>query len=86
MSVRGSPRPVDRSSMQNKKKSRWPKLWIVILAAAGAGAGGYYYFRKADSPALDFRTSPISRGDIIQTVTANGNLSPVVDVEVGTQV
>src|SRR5439155_10378277 len=35
---------------------------------------------------LDFRTATVARGDIVQEVTANGALSPVKNVEVGSQV
>ncbi len=37
-------------------------------------------------PAARFETVPVRRGDIVQHVTASGTLSPVVSVEVGSQV
>jgi len=35
---------------------------------------------------MEYKTSPVTRGDVIQTVTANGSLTPVQLVEVGSQI
>jgi HlyD family secretion protein len=67
--------------------SRLSKIvWISVIAAAGAG--GYYWWQKRqpDTKKLEYRTATVSRGDIIQSVSANGQLSPVVTVAVGSQV
>src|SRR5438094_715515 len=57
---------------------------LVIIAAIGAGAGAYYIRRGA--PDVQVQTSPISRGDIIDTVGATGTLQAVTTVQVGSQV
>jgi HlyD family secretion protein len=57
---------------------------IVILAAAGGGAGFYYTHRPLKEP--EVRLSPITRGDIVDSVQATGTLEAVTTVEVGTQV
>jgi HlyD family secretion protein len=62
-----------------------PVLLLLVLAAAGAGAW-YYFFRTSTVAAVQFRTAPVVRGDVVQEVTANGSLSPVKNVEVGSQV
>jgi len=45
---------------------------------------GVVFGCKGDTPS--FRTEPVSRGDIRQTVTATGTVNPVTTVLVGTQV
>jgi HlyD family secretion protein len=58
-------------------------LFMLIL-----GVGGFFLWKNSqpDSAATNFRTVSIERGDIFQTVSANGTLNPVVLVNVGTQV
>ena len=57
---------------------------LLIIAAIGAGAGAYYYKRNGTEVAVN--TSPISRGDIIDSVGATGTLQAVTTVQVGSQV
>ncbi len=52
-------------------------LLIIIISIFAFG-------RKGSGP--DFRTDPVSKGDIQQTVTATGTMNAVVTVQVGTQV
>src|SRR5206468_4961657 len=59
-------------------------IGLLIVAAIGAGAGAYYIRRGA--PDVQVQTSPISRGDIIDTVGATGTLQAVTTVQVGSQV
>ena len=60
----------------------------LILALIGLGTGGYIYWQKSYSLSLAerYKTQALEMGDIIQTVSANGTLNPVVLVNVGTQV
>jgi HlyD family secretion protein len=71
-----------------RPKSPWPKrlVILVVLAAAIGGAAWYYLSRKPGLTATQFRTVTITRGDIVQEITANGSLTPVKQVEVGSQV
>ena len=57
---------------------------MVILA--GTGVGGVAYIKRPKDSALDFKTAPITKGEVTQSVTANGQLMPVLDVQVGSQV
>src|SRR5438270_13246708 len=59
-------------------------IGVLIVVAVGAGAGAYYIRRGG--PELQVQTSPISRGDIIDTVGATGTLQAVTTVQVGSQV
>lgn len=61
--------------------------WLFLLVAALIPAA-YFYGRHdtSASQAPRFRSEPVSRGAIVETVSANGTLNPVVLVDVGTQV
>ena len=59
-------------------------IGLLIVLAIGAGAGAYYNLRKA--PEVQVNTSPISRGEIVDTVGASGTLQAVTTVQVGSQV
>lgn len=59
---------------------------IVIVLAAIAGGVWYFGFRDSEALAQRYRAEAVERGDLTQTVTANGTLNPVKVVSVGTQV
>ncbi len=54
--------------------------------AAGVAAYAYWPHDRTVQPAERYRTQIADRGDIVQIITANGTLNPVVLVNVGTQV
>ncbi len=58
-------------------------LLALILFAAGIAA-----WRAAGAPTLEqrYRLQTVEKGDIVQSVSANGTLNPIVLVNVGTQV
>src|SRR5437667_11478319 len=57
---------------------------LAIIGVIGAGAGAYYIKNKNTD--ITVNTSPITRGDIIDTVGATGTLQAVTTVLVGSQV
>ena len=59
-------------------------IGLLIVAAVGAGAGAYYM--KRGGPDIQILTSPVTRGDIVDTVGASGTLQAVTTVQVGSQV
>ena len=61
---------------------------VLGVALAGLIGGGAWYAkqRAAQNPETRFKLVTIERGEITQTVSANGTLNPVVLVSVGTQV
>src|SRR5256885_5420992 len=59
-------------------------IGLLIVAAVGAGVGSYYIKRGGPEPQIV--TSPITRGDIVDTVGATGTLQAVTTVQVGSQV
>jgi HlyD family secretion protein len=72
--------------MPRNGKSR-KKLWLslFIVLAGGVGIGWWYWKRNSDG-AVQYATMPVTRGELIQTVTATGQLNPVLKVEVGSQI
>jgi HlyD family secretion protein len=65
------------------------KFWITtLLVLAAAGTGGYLWWKPRQAALAEpvYRTFVVARGEIVQSVTATGQLSPLTTVEVGSQV
>lgn len=62
--------------------------WFILVVIIGLSAGGYWYYQKKHEPlpGEEFKTVSVDRGDMQQSVTANGTINPVTLVSVGTQV
>lgn len=59
----------------------------AVLAVAALGGGAWAWRQKAvQAPEQRYKFQEIGKGDITQTVSANGTLNPVTLVNVGTQV
>jgi HlyD family secretion protein len=72
--------------MTAKKRSGWGK-WIILLLLVGGGVAGWiWYAQKPNDTNADYKSATIAHGDITQSVTANGQLSAVKNVTVGSQV
>jgi HlyD family secretion protein len=54
-------------------------MLVVIVLASRA-------FVAKDDHDVSFRTEPVSRGDLVQSITATGTVNPVTTVQVGTYV
>lgn len=70
---------------------KWKTVGIQLAVVAALGAAGVYGWQRwqtSQVKTLDdrYQFDEVTRGDITQTVTANGTLNPVVLVSVGTQV
>jgi len=64
------------------------KLLFFLILMAAIGTGGWYGYKKYhtnDTGPL-YRTVTITRGQIVQEVSATGTVQPIKKVEVGTQV
>jgi HlyD family secretion protein len=57
---------------------------IVLLLVIGIGAGAFYMTREGEKPQV--MTASVTRGDVIEAVSATGALEAVTTVQVGTQV
>ena len=64
------------------------KIVIGVALAAGLIGGGVWVAqqRAAQNPETRFKLATLEKGDVTQTVSANGTLTPLVLVNVGTQV
>jgi HlyD family secretion protein len=71
--------------MAKDGKFRWSK-WILILVVLGAAMGGVIYFKNDHAEAPVYQTTPVARGDLTQVVTASGQVNPVLNVQVGSQI
>lgn len=72
--------------MATNKKSGWLKWLIVLLLLGGLAAGGAWYWKRKGQAVTEYQTTKVTRGDIIQAVTATGQLNPVLNVQVGSQI
>lgn len=75
--------------MASPKKSGWLKWLVILVLLAGAGYG-FLRWRSAGGGAApgstDLKTNVVTKGDLVQVVTANGALYPVRTVTVGSQI
>lgn len=62
------------------------RLLILIVALLSVLIGFWYWQTKPDFRQERYKTQVVDRGDIVQNISANGTLNPVVLVNVGTQV
>jgi HlyD family secretion protein len=60
-------------------------LWPLLLLLLG---GGFYYWQQRNPASVQekYKTEAVDRGNVVQVLSANGTLNPVVMVNVGTQV
>src|SRR5688500_17348887 len=69
-----------------KRRINWFN-WILLLFVIGGGVGAWAWWKsKSKEAPITIKTDAVKRGDIVQAVQANGALSPVKNVEVGSQV
>jgi HlyD family secretion protein len=72
--------------MSNDTKSRWPGRLLIVAVLAAALGGAAWYFNADHTPPIQYQTAAATRGDLVQAVTANGQLSPLLNVQVGSQI
>ena len=56
---------------------------VVVLAAA---AGGWFYWHSHEHKGPEYYTTTVTRGDVVQTVSAAGTIKPLLDVIVSSQI
>jgi HlyD family secretion protein len=71
--------------MANKNLSgmKWAVGLVVIAMVSGAA---WWYLKGDRDGATEYQTVTVTRDDLTQVVTATGQLNPVVNVQVGSQV
>jgi len=67
----------------NVLKKLW--IWIIVGLIVLASMAGYLYWSKKHANP-EYRTAKIEKGALTASVAASGTLSPVVSVQVGSQV
>ena len=69
--------------MISKRKIKWIAFGVVLLGIVSYPIYTSYMSKKQ---VKSFRTVPVERGDVVQTVSATGGLQAVTQVSVGSQV
>ncbi|QKS30965.1 MAG: Macrolide export protein MacA [Accumulibacter sp.] len=61
---------------------------LLFVVAGALAAGAFWWYRQNSGESLEqrYKLQTVERGDVTQTVSANGTLNPIVLVNVGTQV
>ncbi len=62
------------------------KLLVIVAMLLLAAIAVWYWGSKSESKQERYKTQVVDRGDIVQSISANGTLNPVELVNVGTQV
>ncbi|MBP0131797.1 MAG: efflux RND transporter periplasmic adaptor subunit [Nitrosospira sp.] len=62
------------------------KLLFIVAVLLLSVTGIWYWSGKSESKQDRYKTQVVDRGDIVQSISANGTLNPVELVNVGTQV
>ncbi len=60
--------------------------WLLVIVVIGAAGGGYWFWKHPGEKAPEYKTAEVTRGDLIQVVTATGQMNPKTNVDVGSQV
>jgi HlyD family secretion protein len=61
-------------------------LGVTVIASLIGGGVWYSKQRAAQNPETRYKLATVDKGEVTQTVSANGTLNPVVLISVGTQV
>ncbi len=61
-------------------------LIVLLVFVAALAAGGWYFWQQSAEKAPEFTTTPVTKGDVIQTVSATGTLQAVTTVDVSSQI
>jgi len=63
------------------------KKWIILTLALVVVVAGFGLYRKLEKKGgAEYTTASVSRGNLESTITSSGTISPVSQVDVGTQV
>src|SRR5664280_318148 len=72
--------------MATSSHSRVGKTLILIIAVAAIAVGGWYFWLHRSDKTREYSTITIAHGDVVQVVTATGDIEPVLNVNVGCQI
>src|SRR5262245_43505435 len=72
--------------MTNHGYFRWLKRLLFVGVFGGIAGFGSWYWMGLSDDTPQFQSIKVTRGEVVQAITATGLLSPVVKVQVGTQI
>jgi HlyD family secretion protein len=72
--------------MATSVNSRVWKTLIVIVAVAAVAAGSWYFWNRSSDRTPEYSTVTVGRGEVVQVVTATGDIEPVLNVNVSSQI
>ncbi len=68
------------------RRARLVRILLLIVAVAAVGAGGKFWLTRDKGSSVTYETKPVTRGNLVITVSATGTLEPTNEVEVGIEV
>lgn len=72
-------------SSRGRRLARWWRWLAAALILAVVFAAGYAWLFHGRAAMPQYRTASVTRGDLVVTVTATGNLQPTNQVDVGSE-
>jgi HlyD family secretion protein len=72
--------------MATSSRSSVGKTLSVIVVLAAIAAVGWYFWRHGSEKTPEYSTVTVARSDVVQVVTATGDIEPVLNVNVGCQI
>ena len=77
---------IQKSLNEHKTPNKLKKYSLLLLALIIIGALLYTYLTTNNNDIVQYKTTSASRGDLLVTVSATGNLEPTNSVDVGIEV
>lgn len=72
---------------ENTARKRFYRVTGALVLAAGVVAAFLFSRNRGDAAAaIQYETKPVTRGSLVETVSATGTLEPVNEVEVGSEI
>ncbi len=90
MNIQTLPNPEDIEAVlgldRKSRRRKWVKrgTWLAVAALLLA-LGWWFWQAQTQTAAIVYETAPVTRGDLIITVTATGNIQPTTEVDVSSE-
>jgi HlyD family secretion protein len=62
------------------------RILLVVAVLAGIAFAAIQYLKKSNGQTVNYRTAPITRGDLVSSISATGTVEPQEVIDVGAQV
>ncbi|MCO5763284.1 MAG: biotin/lipoyl-binding protein, partial [Chromatiaceae bacterium] len=72
--------------LEDRPRRRWVRYLLAVLVLLALGVAARFWLSPATPEGPRFKTATVERGDLVVKVTATGQLQPVTQVDVGTEV